>query len=83
MKSGELKTFFIRSSIAAVIAVVALGPNLPTFLATLEYNKTTMRGGNSELTINHDAAKPFLFYRLDGCYATPVEFNRTANSISS
>lgn len=57
IKNGELKKFFIRSSIAAVIAILAVGPSMPSFLATLEYNKTTMRGGNSELTINHDASK--------------------------
>ncbi|MEZ5016491.1 MAG: YfhO family protein [Flavipsychrobacter sp.] len=57
IKNGALKKFFIRSSIAAIIALVALGPNMPSFLTTLEYNKTTMRGGNSELTINHDASK--------------------------
>ncbi len=56
-KRGNVKQYFVSSVIAAVIALVAVGPSMPTFLATLEYNKTTMRGGNSELTINHDKDK--------------------------
>lgn len=56
-KQQELKRFFIASGIAAATVLVSLGPNLQIFVSTLEYNKTTMRGGESELTINHDADK--------------------------
>lgn len=57
LREGKLKTFFIASGIAAATAAVSIGPNLQIFLSTLEYNKSTMRGGQSELTINHDANK--------------------------
>lgn len=57
LKEGQLKRFFIASAVALVVAAVAIGPNMQVFLSTLQYNKTTMRGGESELTINHDANK--------------------------
>lgn len=56
-KEGQLKRFFIASGIALLTAAVGIGPNMQIFLATLQYNKTTMRGGESELTINHDKNK--------------------------
>ncbi|MCB0698121.1 MAG: hypothetical protein KDC07_12200, partial [Chitinophagaceae bacterium] len=57
LREGNLKTFFIASVVSLLTAAVSVGPNLQIFLSTLEYNKTTMRGGESELTINHDADK--------------------------
>lgn len=57
LKEKNLKTYFTASAIALVTVAISVGPNLQVFLATLEYNKTTMRGGESELTINHDANK--------------------------
>jgi hypothetical protein len=57
IKQKKLKEYFISSAIALVIAAVALGPSLQFFMATLEFNKTTMRGGESELTLNHDKEK--------------------------
>lgn len=57
LKEGTLKTFFIASALALVTAAIGVGPSMQGFLATLEYNKTTMRGGESELTINHDENK--------------------------
>lgn len=57
MKEQKLKQFFIASALAAVAAIIGIGPNLQIFMATVEYNKTTMRGGKSELTINHDEDK--------------------------
>lgn len=57
IREQQLKNFFTGSAIALIIAIIAIGPNMQLFLATLEYNKTTMRGGRSELTINHDADK--------------------------
>lgn len=57
MKEQKLKQFFVASGIAALTALIAIGPSMQLFLATLQYNKTTMRGGESELTINHDADK--------------------------
>lgn len=57
IKSKNLKQFFIGSAVALVIAAISIGPSMQLFLATLQYNKTTMRGGESELTINHDKDK--------------------------
>ena len=57
LKEQQLKRFFIASVIALVAAAVGIGPSMQLFLATLQYNKTTMRGGESELTINHDVDK--------------------------
>lgn len=69
IKDNGLKQFFIASAIAAVTAAVATGPNMSTFLTTLEYNKVTMRGGKSELTINHDNDKLAKGGGLDKDYA--------------
>lgn len=58
LKEKTLKQFFVASLISLVVAGAALGANMPSILPTLEYNKETMRGGNSELTINqHDKGK--------------------------
>lgn len=57
MKKGQLKQFFMASAVALVTAAVGIAPNMQIFLSTLEYNKTTMRGGQSELTLNHDQDK--------------------------
>lgn len=53
----DLKQFFISSIIALVVALVAVGPSMGYILTTKEYVKTTMRGGESQLTINHDDHK--------------------------
>lgn len=58
VKEGKLKQFFMASAIAAVTAIIAAGPSMQFVMSTLEYNKETMRGGASELTINqHDQGK--------------------------
>lgn len=57
IKEGKLKEFFISSAVALVVAAVALGPSMATFLPTQEYAKESIRGGGSELTINHDKDK--------------------------
>lgn len=53
----DIKAFLIASIIAIVIAGVSVGPSMASILTTKEYVKTTMRGGESELTINHDDGK--------------------------
>lgn len=53
----DLKKFFISSVIALLVAIIGIGPSLASILPTKEYAKTTMRGGESELTFNHDANK--------------------------
>lgn len=58
VKAGKLKEFALSSVVAAVIAVVSTGPTMGGILSTMEYNKTTMRGGQSELTFTqHDQDK--------------------------
>jgi hypothetical protein len=58
LKEGKLKQFFLSSAVALITAIVSVAPNLPVLLPTIEYNKETMRGGQSELTINqHDQGK--------------------------
>lgn len=57
IKQQKLKQFFLSSVIALAAAAVALGPTMAQFLSTIEYNKTSMRGGKSELTFNHDKEK--------------------------
>ncbi len=58
VKEKKLKEFFVSSLVALVICIIAIGPNMHSMLPTLEYNKETMRGGNSELTITqHDDNK--------------------------
>ncbi|RYE22498.1 MAG: hypothetical protein EOP51_13095 [Sphingobacteriales bacterium] len=54
IKQNKLKQFFISSALALAVAIVALGPTMQQFLSTIEFNKTTMRGGKSELTFNHE-----------------------------
>lgn len=49
IKEGQAKNFILSSVIAAVVAVLSLGPSLPTIMTTKEYTEYTMRGGSSEL----------------------------------
>lgn len=49
--------FFIASAIAAVVSILCVGTIMSAFLTTQEYAKTTMRGGQSEMTIGHDKGK--------------------------
>lgn len=53
----DLKQFIIASVVALVIGILAVGTSMTYILTTKEYAKTTMRGGESELTINKDPNK--------------------------
>lgn len=57
IRNGKIKEFVIASAITGVVLALGAGPSLPSFLTSFEYSKTTMRGGQSELTINHDPSK--------------------------
>ncbi len=57
VKQNKVKEFFISSLVALVTAAICVGPNMQGLLSTIEYNKVTMRGGESELTFNHDKEK--------------------------
>lgn len=57
IKKGRIKDFILSSVVALAMAVVGVGTNMYIILPTMEYTKTTMRGGESELTINKDPNK--------------------------
>lgn len=57
IREKRFRQFMISSAVALVTAMLAAGPNMQSILSTLEYNKETMRGGQSELTFNHDPNK--------------------------
>jgi hypothetical protein len=57
VQEKNIKQFVIASLVALVTAAVAFGPNMAVLLTTAEYSKATMRGGESELTLNHDKQK--------------------------
>lgn len=54
MERKPMANFFKASVIGLVVAVISVGPSMASILATKEYTKMTMRGGESELTINKD-----------------------------
>lgn len=53
----NLKNFFLSSGLAVIVALLGVGPSMAPILTTQEYAKTTMRGGQSELTINKTEEK--------------------------
>ncbi|RAJ08393.1 membrane protein YfhO [Chitinophaga skermanii] len=55
-KRKTFKNFFIATAILIVAAVAAVLPSTVNLWTTSEYAKYTMRGGQSELTLNQDAA---------------------------
>lgn len=57
VKKGTVKSFIIATVVCLVAGALALGSAAGNILSTQEYVKQTMRGGESELTINHDKAK--------------------------
>jgi hypothetical protein len=57
IRKKQVKEFFISSAVALLVAALCIGPSMQGLLSTLEYNKATMRGGQSELTFNHDKEK--------------------------
>ena len=55
-----LADFFKASIVGLVVAIISVGPSMASILSTKEYTKMTMRGGESELTLNkkqHDLNK--------------------------
>lgn len=57
LKEGKIKEFIIASFVSLAVCVVSVGPSLQVLMTTLEYNKETMRGGESEITINKTEVK--------------------------
>jgi hypothetical protein len=58
IKENTLKDFAISTAIMIVVGLVAVGPSLDQLMLTKEYTTTTMRGGQSELTLDKGAKKP-------------------------
>jgi hypothetical protein len=56
IKEGKIKQWLIASVAALVVSALAVGSTAFSLLPTYEYNKVTMRGGQSELT-SHDKGK--------------------------
>lgn len=52
-----VKRFVIATVLTLVTLALGAGPSMPPFLTTFEYSKTTMRGGQSELTIDKSEKK--------------------------
>ena len=57
IKENTLKDFAISTAIMIVVGLVAVGPSLDQLMLTKEYTTTTMRGGQSELTLDKGAKK--------------------------
>ncbi len=58
IKQSKIKEFFISSGVALVVAALACSVSLQLVMSVAEYNKSTMRGGQSELTfVKHDEGK--------------------------
>ncbi len=57
VREGRVKQFAIASALSLLTLGLGAGPSLPQFLTSFEYAKVTMRGGRSELTLNHDPSK--------------------------
>jgi hypothetical protein len=57
IRQQRLPQFFKAAGIAIAVMIVGSGPAMPQFLSTLDYAKYSIRGGQSELTFNHDPAK--------------------------
>lgn len=57
IKNGTVKNFFIASGVSLIAGCLAVAPSAGSLMATREYAKQTMRGGQSELTFNHDKGK--------------------------
>jgi hypothetical protein len=57
-KAGNIKTLLPKLAIVIACTVAGIMPSLKGILLTQDYTKSTMRGGQSELTIGKDAKKP-------------------------
>lgn len=53
----NISRFFISSAVAGIVAAASMGTAMCYILPTKEYAKVTMRGGESELTINKTETK--------------------------
>jgi hypothetical protein len=69
LREKWLPRFFKASAIAVVAFIIGMGPGMGNILTTQEYAKETMRGGQSELTFNHDQDKAKKGGGLDKEYA--------------
>lgn len=69
IKEGQLKRFFIASAVSLAAFALGIATSMAGLLPLQEYSKTTMRGGQSELTFNHDKEKAKTGGGLDKDYA--------------
>lgn len=57
VKNGVVKDFVISSAIMLGVGVLSVGPSLDLLMLTKEYTSQTMRGGQSELTLDNKESK--------------------------
>lgn len=57
IREKKIGQFVTASLITGATLAIGAGPSMAGTLTAFEYSKMTMRGGKSELTINHDASK--------------------------
>lgn len=69
IRKGTLPRFLIATALAVVMALLGVATNAIGILPTREYNQYTMRGGNSELTLNKPAGEKKEKGGLDKDYA--------------
>ncbi len=69
IRNSTVPRFLMASVLAAAMALLGVATNAVSILPTREYNQYTMRGGNSELTINKAAGESKKDGGLDKDYA--------------
>jgi hypothetical protein len=57
LKDNTLKPFFISTAIMVAVGILSVGPSVDSLMLTKEYTSQTMRGGQSELTLNKKEKK--------------------------
>ncbi len=57
LQEKQLKSFFVASGFLALFGIMSLLPNLTGLMLNKEYVKYTMRGGNSEITLDKKEKK--------------------------
>lgn len=57
LRENQLKSFFIGSAMLIAVAALAVLPNMTNLMLSKEYAAYTMRGGNSEVTLNKKEKK--------------------------
>lgn len=57
LQEKTLKQFLISSAVMVAVGILSVGPSVDSLMLTKEYTSQTMRGGQSELTLNKKEKK--------------------------